>query len=124
MKTFLAGPSRLGWQIKRKLIWLGTKSYLLRGFFSNYVNQHDEGATVGVTNDFICQESTRWSGLGAIDILASALDLSAEDRATLRTWYERHAAFYRVVTRQDCEEETESMVCTYPSLSLVKSGES
>ena len=44
VKTFLAGSSRLGWEIKRKLVWLGTKSYLLRWFFDNYVNEHDEGA--------------------------------------------------------------------------------
>ena len=50
------------------------------------------------------------SGLGAIDILAGALDVSAEDRVTLRSWYERHAAFYRVVSRQDCGEETERIV--------------
>jgi hypothetical protein len=80
---------------------------LLRWFFANYVNEHDEGATVGVADDFICQESTGWSGLGSIDILASSLDISAEDRATLRTWYERHAAFYRVLSRQDRGEETE-----------------
>ncbi len=110
VKNFLAGSSRFGWEIKRKLVWLGTKSYLLRWFFANYVSEHDEGATVGVTDDFICQESTGWSGLGAIDILAGALDVSAEDRATLRTWYERHAAFYRVLSRQDRGEETESIV--------------
>jgi hypothetical protein len=110
VKNFLAEPSHFGWEIKRKLVWLGTKSYLLRWFFANYVNEHDEGATVGVTDDFICQESTGWSGLGAIDILAGSLDLSAEDRATLRTWYERHAAFYRVLSREDRGEETECIV--------------
>src|ERR1035437_90898 len=30
VKNFLTGPSRYGWEIKRKLIWLGTKSYLFR----------------------------------------------------------------------------------------------
>jgi len=83
VKNFLAGPSRFGWEIKRKLVWLGTKSCLFRWFFANYVSEHDEGATVGITDDFICQESSGWSGLGAIDILAGALDVSAEDRATL-----------------------------------------
>ena len=110
VKNFLAGPSRFGWEIKRKLVWLGTKSYLLRWFFANYVSEQDEGATVGVTDDFICQESAGWSGLGAIDILAGALDVSAKDRATLRSWYERHAAFYRVVSRQDRGEETERII--------------
>lgn len=110
VKNFLAGPSRFGWQIKGKLVWLGAKSYLFRWFFANYVSEHNEGATVGITDDFICQESSGWSGLGAIDILAGALDVSADDRKTLRTWYERHAAFYRVVSRQDRGEETEFLV--------------
>ena len=110
VKNFLAGPSRFGWEIKRKLVWLGTRSYLLRRFFASYVSKHNEGATVGITDDFICQETTEWSGLGAIDLLAAALDVSGEDRVTLRTWYERHAAFYRVLSRQDRGEETERIV--------------
>jgi hypothetical protein len=85
VKNFLTGPSRFGWEIKRKLIWLGTKSYLFRWFFAKYVSKQDEGATVGVTDDFVCQESTAWSGLGAVDLLAGALEVPAEDRATLRT---------------------------------------
>jgi hypothetical protein len=59
----------------------GTKSYLLRWFFANYVSEHDEGATVGVTDDFICQESSGWSGLGAIDILAGARSTSRRKTA-------------------------------------------
>ncbi|MEI6780056.1 MAG: DUF3843 family protein [Verrucomicrobiota bacterium] len=110
VKNFLAGPSRFGWDIKCKLVWLGTKSYLFRGSFANYVRKHDKKATIGVTDDFICQESTAWSGLGAIDILAGALEVSAADRATLRTWYERHTAFYRVISRQDRGKETECIV--------------
>ena len=109
VKNFLAGPSVFGWEIKRKLVWLGTKSYLFRWLFTNYVTEQNEGATVGITDDFICQETTGWSGLGAIDILAGALDVSLEDRATLRTWYERHALFYRVLSRQDRGRETESI---------------
>jgi len=107
VKNFLAGSSQFGWDIKRKLIWLGTKSYLFRLLFAQAVTDRKEGATVGVIDDFICQESTVWSGLGAIDILAGALDVSAEDRATLRTWYERHLALYRVLSRQDRDGETE-----------------
>jgi hypothetical protein len=84
VENFLAGPSRLGWEVKRKLVWLGTKSYLFRWLFANYVSKRDEGATVGITDDFICQESTAWSGLGAIDLLAGALDVPAEDRGTRR----------------------------------------
>ena len=49
-------------------------------------------------DDFVCQECTRWSGLGAIDILAGVLDISEDDRKDLRSWYERHAAFYRIMS--------------------------
>jgi hypothetical protein len=110
VKHFLAGPSQFGWEIKRKLVWLGTESYLFRILFARKVLERKEGATIGVKDDFICQESTVWSGLGAIDILAGALDVSAEDRATLRTWYERHLAIYRVLSRQDRDGKTEFIV--------------
>lgn len=110
VKTFLAGSSQFGWDIKRKLVWLGTKSYLFRRLFTQEAAKHKQGATIGVMDDFVCQKSTVWSGLGAIDILAGALDVSAEDRAVLRTWYERHTAFYRVLSRQDRGAETECIV--------------
>ena len=110
VKNFLASPSQFGWEIKRKLIWLGTKSYVFRWVFADYISRLKAAATIGNTDDFICQESTVWAGLGAIDILAGALDVSAEDRATLRTWYERHAAFYRVLSRQDRGGQTETIL--------------
>src|SRR5579872_1663311 len=47
------------------------------------------------------QQCTEWSGLGVIDVLAGALDLSEEDRATLRSWYERHWSFFRVLQWQE-----------------------
>jgi Protein of unknown function (DUF3843) len=109
VKLFLAGPSQFGWEVKRKLVWLGTKSYLFRRLFANYVREHGKGETIAVTDDFICQACTPWSGLGAIDLLAATLDVSAEERVTLRGWYERHAAFYRVLSRQDRGEETETI---------------
>lgn len=109
VKNFLTSSSQFGWEIKRKLIWLGTKSYLFRPFYTDYVSQLKAAATIGDTDDFICQETTALAGLGAIDILAGALDVSAEDRATLRTWYERHAAFYRVLSRQDRGGQTETI---------------
>lgn len=55
-----------------------SKSFLLRQFFSDYVSGHEKGATVGVTDGFIGQETTGWSGLVVIDILAGALDVPAE----------------------------------------------
>ena len=50
------------------------------------------GSEVGRTDDFVCQECTRWSGLGAIDLMAGVLDISEDDRTDLRSWYERHAS--------------------------------
>ena len=57
-----------------------------------------ESVDIAHTDDFVCQECTRWSGLGAIDILAGVLDISDDDRRDLRSWYERHAAFYKILS--------------------------
>jgi hypothetical protein len=98
VKEFLSQPNRLGWDVKRKLIWTGQHSYLFRPCFRNYVQAHGGQPDIGTIDDFICQETTSWSGLGVIDILAATLDISAEQRATLRTWYERHFAYYRILS--------------------------
>lgn len=97
IKKFLAQPNRFGWDVKRKLIWMGTHSYLFRHSFRNYVDDHGGKDEIPVIDDFICQETTAWSGLGVIDILASTLDISEEQRSTLRSWYERHLAYYRIL---------------------------
>jgi hypothetical protein len=97
VKALLAASDEHGWDVKRKLIWLGSHSFLFRTLFDRHMDQNGRGkSTIANTDDFICQVCTPWSGLGAIDILASVLDISNDDRADLRSWYERHAAFYRV----------------------------
>jgi len=99
VQSFLQAPNEYGWDVKRKLIWLGTRSYMFRAFFANYMDDQEEDRDdIGHTDDFICQECTRWSGLGAIDILAGVLEISNDDRKELRSWYERHAAFYKLVS--------------------------
>jgi len=99
VKAFLQTPHGYGWDVKRKLIWLGCGSYMFRLFFANYMSRNTgKKDTLGRTDDFLCQECTRWSGLGAIDILAEVLDISADARDELRSWYERHVAFYKVLT--------------------------
>ena len=95
VKTFLGSPNERGWDAKRKLVWLGCHSFMFRLLFGRYMEEKGSGrSAIGHTDDFICQECTRWSGLGAIDILAGVLDISEDDRKDLRSWYERHAAFY------------------------------
>ncbi len=97
VKAFLGTPNDHGWDVKRKLIWLGSHSYMFRVFYARYMAEHTRAdQIVAYTDDFICQECTHWSGLGAIDILAGVLDISEHDRRDLRSWYERHAACYRL----------------------------
>jgi len=100
--AFLSGSNRRGWEIKRKLVWLGSRSFLFRFAFKDYMRQNATEADldIAVADDFLCQECTEWSGLGALDILAAALDLPDADRAVLRGWHERHAAFYRIESWQ------------------------
>jgi hypothetical protein len=90
-------PNRQGWEVKRKLVWLGTRSFLFRFAFDDYMRRQEvkPDQEITATDDFLCQQCTEWSGLGAVDILAAALDLPDADRV-LRGWYERHAAFYRI----------------------------
>ena len=101
VQRFLATPNQYGWDVKRKLIWLGTASYLFRFLFCEYLADQDVEAGVATTDDFVCQHCTVWAGLGVIDVLAGALDLAEAERDTLRTWYERHAAVYRVLAWQE-----------------------
>lgn len=97
VESFLKTPNDYGWDVKRKLVWLGTKSYLFRVFFHRYMLEEcGEESDIGHTDDFICQQCTPWSGLGAIDILAGVLDINDDDRKVLRNWYERHAAPYMI----------------------------
>jgi len=98
---FLASPNEYGWEIKHKLLWLGINSYLFRFQFFRYLDDHKGEPDIQTKDDFVCQRCTEWSGLGVIDVLAGTLNLSAEDKAMLRTWYERHWSFFRVLTRHE-----------------------
>ena len=90
---FLHTPNRRGWDVKRKLVWAGQHSYLFRHQCARYLEEQRTGTTdIDAIDDFICQHCTDWCGLGVIDLLAAAVDLPEPDRATLRTWYERHNA--------------------------------
>lgn len=111
VKQFLATPDRYGWEVKRKLIWLGTRSYLLQDAFLRYAAEQEEDPShIGTMDDFICQECTQWSGLGALDLLAGVLDLPPDRRAELLSWSERHNALFRVVSGTARRIEVENMV--------------
>ena len=98
VKTFLTTPNQYGWEVKRKLVWLGQHSYLFRLHCAHYIQTHGGTPDIPTLDDFLCQETTRWSGLGVIDILAATLDITESQRRDLRSWYERHAAYFRVVS--------------------------
>jgi len=102
---FLAGPNEYGWDIKRKLLWLGINSYLFRWLFFKYLDDHQREPDIPTRDDFVCQHCTEWSGLGVIDVLAGTLEVPAENRATLRTWHERHNSLFRVLTRHEEGQE-------------------
>ena len=98
VKAFLNKPNDYGWEIKKKLVWLGMDSYLFRSLFEEYVVEHHDGqVSIPVIDDFICQNTTPWSGLGVNDILAACLDIPDEQKEELRSWYLRHMAIYKIV---------------------------
>jgi hypothetical protein len=115
VKAFLETSNEDGGEVKRKLIWLGTCSYMFRLFFTNYLAGHNRGRwDIGHVDDFVCQECTRWSGLGVIDVLARVLPVSDDERQQLRSWYERHASFYRIQAASDRCLEVLNIVSKQP----------
>jgi uncharacterized protein DUF3843 len=102
VKRFLASPDNEGWEVKRKLVWLGTKSYLFRVICQTYVKQQaSKLSKIAVIDDFLCQECTEWAGLGPLEVLAGVLDLPPERRADLLSWSERHNAVFEVLSGND-----------------------
>ena len=86
VQTFLTAPHTYGWDVKRKLVWLGQHSYLFRLPCAVYIQDHGGTADIPTLDDFLCQETTHWSGLGVIDILAATVDMTDDQRRDLRRW--------------------------------------
>lgn len=101
VKSFLSTRNPYGWDVKRKLVWLGQHAYLFRLPCAHYVRDHGGTADIPTLDDFLCQETTHWSGLGVIDILAATLDVTDDQRRDLRRWYARHMAYFRVVSLRE-----------------------
>ena len=102
VKSFLQSQNDHAWEVKKKLIWLGTRSYLFRCNFENYLSkQNKTKPEIATIDDFICQECTLWSGLGVIDILAQTINISNARRRDLRSWYKRHMAWYQLLAVDD-----------------------
>jgi hypothetical protein len=114
VKQFLSQPNRFGWDVKRKLIWMGQHSYLFRHYFRDYIEAHGGQPDIRTIDDFICQETTAWSGLGVIDILAATLNISAKQQATLRNWYKRHLAYYRILSITSSHLKVKNLINDQP----------
>jgi len=112
VKTFLQKPDNYGWNLKKKLIWLGTQSFLFRLFFRFYAEENQDQADrhIALTDDFLCRECTRFSGLGPVDILAVTLDLNDCDRRDLLEWKYRHTAPFRIQSLQGCILQVQNLV--------------
>lgn len=96
--------------MKRKLVWLGQDSYLFRLHCASYIREHGGKADVPTIDDFLCQETTSWSGLGVIDILAATLDITEEQCRDLRRWYERHTGYFRVLSVHEPQMDVQNLL--------------
>ncbi|MEW6379157.1 MAG: DUF3843 family protein [bacterium] len=120
VKEFLSRPNEYGWDVKKKLIWLGQHSYLFRHSFQNYALEEYAGqVSIPIIDDFVCQENTIWSGLGVIDILAATLDITQKQKSQVRSWYERHLAYYRVLTVKGPGAEVMNLINDKPYTVMV-----
>lgn len=110
VQLFLKLPNNDGYDVKKKLIWLGTKSYLFRECLNSYLVKKNLKEEISVIDDFINQNSTIWSGLGVIDILADLLKVPQNRKADIKTWYERHVAFYLIKSIQGKKINVENII--------------
>lgn len=110
IKNFLKIPIYDGYDVKKKLIWLGTKSYFFRENFNLYLKQENSKDEIPVIDDFINQISTTWSGINVIDILPDLLKIPQSRKDDIKTWYERHVAFYLIKSVQGKKLKAENII--------------
>jgi hypothetical protein len=67
VKTFLTTSNTYGWDVKRKLVWLGQHSYLFRLPCAHYVRDHGGTADIPTLDDFLCQKPP--TGLGWVSLI-------------------------------------------------------
>lgn len=111
ISKLLSGTNAEAGDVKRKLLWFASKSYLFRLSFGEYMEENDEEEVhINIIDDFICAQNTTLTGLGAIDILANCLEITAEEKKDLRSWYERHQSAYKVIKSEKTEITTVNIV--------------
>ena len=110
IKQFLKFNNDDGYDVKKKLIWLGTKSYFFRENFSSYLIKHNYKAEIPVIDDFINQQCTTWSGMGVIDILPEIILIPQGRKDDIKSWYERYASYYLIKSEQGKKIYAENIV--------------
>ncbi|MFK7979752.1 MAG: DUF3843 family protein [Saprospiraceae bacterium] len=115
VKKFLITPNKLGFQVKRKLVWLGKHSYLFRHLCDYYLYLNDASnlefnETIPYWDDFLCQECTLWSGMGALDFLTEVIGLTDAQKLQVSNWYERHVAYYKILEVNKDEIKAENLI--------------
>ena len=110
VKMFLNLSNEDGYDVKKKLIWLGTKSYFFRENFNLYLAKGNFKKEIPVIDDFIVQITTTWSGMGVIDILAGLLNIPQSRKDEIKSWYERHASFYLIKSSQGKKVIAENII--------------
>ena len=66
VKTFLTTPNHYGWDVKRKLVWLGQHSYLFRLPCAHYVSDHGGTADIPTLDDFRAKKPPTGLGWGSL----------------------------------------------------------
>ena len=94
---FQHAPHPQIFDVKRKMVSLGMSSYFFRDCYHSYIEKLVKKENlIGVTDDFLFQAHTSWSGMRVVDLAAEALDLPAARREDLLAGGQRHFAPYRV----------------------------
>ncbi len=115
IKRFLEEPNTYGWDVKKKLVWLGTHSYFFRLHFLIYLSGQKEGvdkngASIECIDNFVNLQTTGWSGLGIIDVLPEILNISNKQRKDIRDWCERHDACFKILSKKGKEMIVKNIV--------------
>ena len=96
-KEFLTNDMTEAGDAKRKLVWLGTESYFFRLAFFSFIHKNKLKQDVASVDDFICENTTHWSGFGPLDLLAEMLEISNDLKTDLLSWKERVQGMFKVV---------------------------
>ncbi len=115
VKKFLTTKNKLGFEVKRKLVWLGKHSYLFRHLCDYYLYLNDAKnlafeEVIPYWDDFICQECTLWSGMGVLDFLIEVIGLTDAQKLEVGSWYERHVAYYKILAVNREEIKAENLI--------------